>query len=82
MCPTAHRPTSETCAPPSTAIKAASPFKHTIIAELANGSIGYIPTKRAFAEGNYEPTSARCAAGSGEMLVDAAIKLLRELHAK
>jgi hypothetical protein len=64
------------------AIKKASPFKHTIIAELANGSIGYIPTKRAFAEGNYEPVSARCAEGSGEMLVDTAIKLLRELHAK
>jgi hypothetical protein len=64
------------------AIKAASPFKHTIIAELANGSIGYIPTKRGFAEGNYEPVSARCAEGSGEMLVDATLKLLRELHAE
>jgi neutral ceramidase len=63
------------------AIKEASPFKHTIIAELANGSIGYIPTQRAFTEGNYEPVSARCAAGSGELLVDATIKLLRELHA-
>jgi hypothetical protein len=61
------------------AIKEQSPFKHTIIAELANGSIGYIPTRRAFAEGNYEPTSARCAEGSGEMLVDTAVKLLKEL---
>jgi hypothetical protein len=61
------------------AIKKQSPFKHTIIAELANGSIGYIPTRRAFAEGNYEPTSARCAEGSGEMLVDTAVKLLKEL---
>ena len=42
----------------------ASPFKHTIIAELANGSIGYVPTRRGFAEGNYEPVSARCAAFS------------------
>ena len=62
------------------AIKAASPFKHTIIAELANGSIGYIPTKRAYAEGNYEPISARCAEGSGEMVVDAAVRLLKALH--
>ena len=62
------------------AIKEASPFKHTIIAELANGSIGYIPTKRAFAEGNYEPVSARCGVGSGEMLVDAALRLLKDLH--
>ena len=64
------------------AIKQASPFKHTIIAELANGSIGYIPTKRAYAEGNYEPVSARCAEGSGELLVEAALKLLRDLHAR
>jgi hypothetical protein len=63
------------------AIKKASPFKHTIIAELANGAIGYIPTKRGFAEGNYEPTSARCAEGSGEMLVEVAGRLLKELKA-
>lgn len=62
------------------AIKAASPFKHTIIAELANGSIGYIPTARAYDEGNYEPVSARCAKGSGEKLVEAALALLREAH--
>ena len=61
------------------AIKQRSPFANTIIAELANGSIGYIPTKRAYAEGNYEPVSARCAAGSGEMLVETAVKLLKEL---
>lgn len=61
-------------------IKKASPFKHTIIVELANGSIGYIPNKSAYPEGKYEVLSARCAAGSGEMLVTAALKLLAELH--
>jgi neutral ceramidase len=61
------------------AIKKASPFKHTFIAEPANGSIGYVPNRAAYAEGNYEVVSARCAAGSGEMLVDAAVKLLREM---
>ncbi len=60
-------------------IKRASPFKHTILVELANGSIGYIPTRRAYAEGNYEPVSARCAAGSGEQLVETALKLLNDL---
>lgn len=63
------------------AIKAASPFRHTIIAELANGSIGYIPTRRAYGEGNYEPISARCAEGSGEILVETALHLLRDAHA-
>ena len=61
------------------AIKKASPFKHTMIIELANTAIGYIPNRPAYAEGNYEVVSARCAEGSGEMLVDTAIKLLREL---
>jgi hypothetical protein len=60
-------------------IKLRSPFRYTMIAELANGSIGYIPDRRSYAEGNYEPVSARCAAGSGEMLVDAAVRLLTEL---
>lgn len=61
------------------AIKAASPFKHTEIIELANGSIGYIPNRSAYAEGNYEVVSARCAAGSGEKLVEAAVRMLKEL---
>jgi hypothetical protein len=61
-------------------IKAGSPFKQTIIAELANGSIGYIPTVRACTEGNYEVVSARCAPGSGEALVESAIRQLRTLH--
>jgi hypothetical protein len=64
------------------AIKQDSPFPHTIIAELANGAIGYIPSRRAYGQGNYEAVSARCAEGSGEMLVDAAVKLLKELHAE
>ena len=61
-------------------VKRSSPFRHTIIAELANGAIGYIPSRRAYAQGNYEVVSARCAEGSGEMLVDAAVKMLGELH--
>lgn len=62
------------------ALKKASPFKHTFIAELANGSIGYIPNRSAYPEGNYEVVSARCAAGSGETLVDTAVALLKELR--
>ena len=36
------------------AIKQDSPFPCTIIAELANGLVGYIPSRRAYAQGNYE----------------------------
>lgn len=61
------------------AIKKASSFRYTMIAELANGSIGYIPNKEAYPQGNYEVVSARCAEGSGEMLVAAATRLLNDL---
>lgn len=63
------------------AIKKASPFKHNFIAELANGSIGYIPHRNAYPQGNYEVVSARCEAGSGEKLVEVALKLLGEVKA-
>jgi hypothetical protein len=62
------------------AIKKGSRFPHTMIAELANGSIGYIPDRPAYAQGNYEVVSARCGEGSGELLVEAALRLLNELH--
>lgn len=61
------------------AIKQASPYRMTIVTELANDSIGYVPDRKAYAEGNYEPVSARCAVGSGEMLVQASLRLLNEL---
>ena len=63
------------------AIKKRSPFPVTCVVELANECIGYIPDRRSYAEGNYEPESARCAAGSGEKLVDAAARLLADLYA-
>lgn len=62
------------------AIKKESPFARTFIAELANGSIGYIPNRPAYAEGAYEPISARCAAGSGELLVESAVRQLKQLQ--
>ncbi|MFO1499667.1 MAG: neutral/alkaline non-lysosomal ceramidase N-terminal domain-containing protein [Verrucomicrobiota bacterium] len=61
------------------AIKKQSPFPQTFVVELANESIGYIPDRRSFAEGNYEPESARCAPGSGERLAEAAGRLLADL---
>jgi hypothetical protein len=64
------------------AIKQNSPFRQTMIAELANGSIGYIPTRVAYPQGNYEVVSARCAEGSGEMLVDAALSVLRGMYSE
>jgi neutral ceramidase len=63
------------------AIKLASPFRFTIVVGLANASLGYIPNRKAYVEGAYEPVSSRCAPGSGERLVDAATQQLIAVHA-
>jgi hypothetical protein len=60
------------------AIKHSSPFKKTIVISICNDRPSYVPTKKAFTEGSYEVTNARVKSGAGEMLVDAAIKLLNE----
>ena len=62
------------------AIKQRSPFATTLVCELANDYPGYIPTRRGFAEGSYEPTNSKIEPGGGEMLVDAAVELLTQLH--
>ncbi len=61
------------------AIKRASPFKTTLVVELCNDAPGYIPTKKAFAEGSYETVNARIAPGGGEMMLEAAERLLAAL---
>jgi hypothetical protein len=62
------------------AIKLASPFPYTAVTELANGMHDYFPDRKAYDEGAYEPTTARCSAGCGELLVEAARKLLVEAY--
>jgi hypothetical protein len=63
-------------------IKNRSPYPYTIITELTNGSIGYIPDRKAYIEGNYEAITSRVSPGSGEILADNAIRLLHELKSK
>jgi hypothetical protein len=64
------------------AIKAASPFKNTLVIELCNDCIAYVPTRKAFVEGSYEIVNSRVAPGGGEMLVETAVKLLKGLKGK
>jgi neutral ceramidase len=64
------------------AIKRASPFKHTLVIELANDSPAYIPTEKAFKEGSYEIVNSRIAPGGGERLAEAAIQLLKDAAAR
>jgi hypothetical protein len=62
------------------AIKRASPFKRTMVISICNDRPSYVPTKKAFTEGSYEITNARVKPGVGEMLVETAGKLLKELR--
>jgi hypothetical protein len=62
------------------AIKLASPFRLTLVSELANGMLDYLPDRKGYEEGGYEVTTARCAEGCGEALVDAARRLLVEIY--
>jgi len=77
-------------------IKARSPLGRTFVAELANGWVGYVPTRKAFEENmgdvsaermsgfdhmGYEVRSALSsgyAPGIGEVMADAAVRLLEE----
>ena len=61
------------------AIKQASPFPTTLVIELCQDECGYVPTRKAFAEGSYETVNSRIAPGGGEMMVEAAVRLLKEL---
>ena len=60
------------------AIKRSSPFRTTLVVELSNCvETIYIPTRAAYASGSYEVTNSNVQPGSGEMLVESAIRQLR-----
>lgn len=62
------------------AIKRGSPFKTTIVVELCNAvETMYVPTRTACAGGSYEVTNSSVEPGSGEVLAEAALRLLGEM---
>ena len=61
------------------AIKAASPFPHTLVITHCNGSAGYMPTRPAYDEGGYEVQSSRLAPGAAEQVIGESVRMLREL---
>jgi hypothetical protein len=65
------------------ALRQASPVPHTLVVELANDAIGYLPARRAFAVGGYEttPGSTLYEPDAAERLVDSALRQLRTLFA-
>jgi len=63
-------------------IKLAAHPRHALVVEAANGMIGYVPTREAFAHGGYETTFAptSCMAQeTGDLLADAAVALIKGL---
>ena len=62
-------------------LKRRSPAPHTLVVELANDAIGYLPTRESFSQGGYEVTvgSTLYPPGAGERLVDAAADQLQRL---
>lgn len=63
-------------------IKRQSPFRNTIVAELANDWVGYIPDEEAYDLGGYQVWTglhSYVARGTGEQIVEEAVQLLHEL---
>jgi len=62
-------------------IKKASPFKHTYIVGLANGGIGYIPTRKAIREGGYESDTRKTVDEAEDIIFDQSLALLKRVRA-
>jgi len=60
-------------------VKKKSEFENTFIVGLANGEIGYIPTRQAFMEGGYESISTKFTEEAGERIKDAVLKLIKKI---
>jgi len=61
-------------------IKEGTPGLRTRVVGYANGMVGYVPHKEAFARGGYETTfgyRSKLAPDAGDLLADAAIALIR-----
>ena len=57
-------------------------FAHTMVIELANGYLGYVPTRKSFVGGGYETRDAKSsqlAPEAGDLIVQAADRLLARL---
>ena len=60
-------------------IKEGSPFEATMIFQLCNGSIGYIPSKIAYSHGGYEINTTKFQEGTGEGFRDAYLDMLKQM---
>lgn len=62
-------------------IIARSPFRHTLYATYTDGTVGYVPTRSAYAEGGYEVTHAcQVAPEAADLIEEESVRLLRRAH--
>lgn len=61
-------------------IKAASPFSRTYIIGLANGYVGYVPTRKAIGEGGYSEDVRRVDAGAEDVILSKSLELLKQVY--
>ncbi len=63
-------------------VKRRSPFKQTWIIGLANGHIGYVPTRVAITEGGYAEDTRGVDAAAADLIINHSLALLAEAHAQ
>ena len=61
-------------------IRAASPFPHTMVCTMTNGSSGYVPAGNAYDEGGYEAQNSNYLKGADDEYVRAAVEALKKLE--
>ena len=57
-----------------------NPFPMTFVCTLANGHLGYVPSRLGYTNGGYSTDIAYLAPGTGEQLVGDYLDILRELY--
>jgi len=61
-------------------IKSSTHTQHSFLIGYCNGSVGYLPTQKAFSEGGYEPSSSRFDPVAEKILVKEVKKILTNLY--
>ncbi len=61
------------------AIKAGSPFRHTIVITHCNGAAGYLPPKHLYVEGGYEVRTTRFSPDAAQIVIRESLQMLHGL---